>query len=109
MFTITKGGTYTVNKAASGTKKDGKPYALLKFVEAENQPAGIERPSRSNSAVNCWFEQFPEAVKGVKDGALVKLIDFSGVKWIHEEYFMRDGSKGYRDVLELCDPVVELA
>lgn len=109
MFTITKGGIYTINKCVSGQKKNGEPYALIKFIESENQPAGIERPSRSNSAVNCWFEAMPDGLKGVKDGALVKLVDFTGVKWIHEEYFLRDGKKGYRDVLELVNPVVELA
>lgn len=109
MFTIKKNGVYTVNKAASGTKKNGESYALLKFIESENQPQGIERPSQSNSAVNLWFESFPDNLKGVKDGALVKIVDFTGIKWIHEEYYNRSGEKRYRDVLELVDPIVELA
>ncbi len=109
MFTITKNAVYTVNTARSGFKKDGTGYALIKLIERENQPKDIERPSNSNAACNLWFNAFPEALKGVKDGALIKITDFEGVKWIHEEYFKRDGSKGYRDVMELVNPVAELA
>ena len=109
MFTITKGNTYTVNRATSGNKKNGEPYALIKLIESENQPAGIERPSKSNSAVNIWFESFPEGMQGIKDGSLIRILDFAGVKWIHEEYYNRSGDKQYRDVLELVDAKVEKA
>ena len=109
MFTITINGTYTVNKAYAGTKKDGTSYALIKFVESENQPANIERPSKSSSAVNCWFESFPEGLAGVKTGDLLKLIAFDGVKWIHESYIDRKGETAYRDVLELVNAQFEKA
>lgn len=109
MFTIQKNAVYTVNKATAGTKKSGQPYALIKLIESENQPADIERPSKSNSAVNIWYESFPENLKGVKDGCLVKIINFDGVKWIHEERYRQDGTKSYRDVLELVNAEVELA
>lgn len=109
MFTITKGQVYTVNKAVSGNKKDGNPYALIKFIESQNQPEGIERPSKSNSAVNVWFESFPKELAGVTDGANVRLLDFDGVKWIHEEYSRMSGEKAYRDVLELVGAKFEKA
>lgn len=109
MFTITKNTVLTVNKAYSGSKKDGTHYALIKFVESENQPQGIERPSNSSSTVNCWFESFPEGLAGVKTGDLLRLLDFEGVKWIHENYVDRKGNTAYRDVLELVNARFEKA
>lgn len=109
MFVIEKGEVYTVNRATEGSKKNGEHYALIKLIESENQPKNIERPSKSNSAVNIWYESYPENLKGVKDGALIRIKDFKAVKWIHEEYFRRDGSKDYRDVLELTGVEAELA
>ena len=109
MFTITKNSVYTINKAAQGRKKDGSSYALIKFIESQNQPEGIERPSKSNSAVNVWFESFPKGLEGITDGANVRLLDFDGVKWIHEEYCRQNGDKAYRDVLELVNAKFEKA
>ena len=109
MFTVLKDEAYTVNRATSGTKKSGNKYALVKFIESENQPKGIERPSKSNSAVNVWYAEFPESLKGVKDGALVRIKDFRGFKWIHEEFTNRRGDKDYRDAIELVDAEIEMA
>ena len=109
MFTITKNCVLTVNRAYSGPKKDGSRYALIKFVESENQPAGIERPSKSSSTINCWYESFPEGLDGVKPGDLLRLIDFDGVKWIHEQFSDRKGDTAYRDVLELVNAKFEKA
>jgi len=109
MFTITKGVNLTVNRAYEGTKKDGVHYALIKFVESENQPEGIERPSKSSSTINCWFEEFPEGISGVKSGDLLKLVDFTGFKWIHENYVDRKGDPAYRDVIELTGAVFQKA
>ena len=109
MFSIRKNVAYTVNKAVSGTKKDGSKFALIKLIESENQPEGIERPSKSSYPVNMWLEEFPAAVKDLKNGDKIIIVNFEGFDVVHQEFFRRDGSKDYADAIQLVDFEVKKA
>ena len=105
MFRIINGGKYVVKYARSGFKKDGSPYGLIAMVEYENQPDGLERPSKSKSTVKIWLPTLPS---GIKDGSVIQVHSFDGFDWkhlVHEEY----GKPVFQDVIELIGAVVTLA
>ena len=110
MFMVQKGDVLKVHTARTGNKSTtGAPYGLLKFMESENQRAGIERPSLSSSTINVWFDS-KEAVEGINDGDNVRIVDFAGLKWLHEQYYdQQTGKPRYRDVIELIGVTVEKA
>lgn len=105
MFSIKFGEKYVVKYARSGNKKDGTSYGLIAMIESENQPEGLERPSKSKSVVKIWLPTLP---KGITDGSVIQLHSFDGFDWkhiVHEEY----GKPVYSDVIELRNAVIELA
>ena len=105
MFAININGEYRVKYARSGLKQTGDPYAIVAFVESENQPTGLEHPSKSKATVKAWLDKMPE---GVKDGCIVRLLGFDGFDWKHiaSEAF---GKTVYNDVIELRNAKIELA
>lgn len=105
MFSININNEYRVKYARAGFKQTGEPYALVAMTEDENQPAGLEHPSKSKSTVKCWLSKLPE---GVTDGCVIKLVSFTGFDWKHiaSQAF---GKTVYNDVIELKDAVIELA
>ena len=108
MFTVKKNSVYRVHSARTGTQKDGKTYAMLKFLECENQPEDLETPSKSKTPLYVWYAAFPEALKGVKDGALVKITDFEGID-LYRDSYERFGKTEFSPCLRLINPVIELA
>lgn len=105
MFNVEFGKVYRVKYARSGAKQTGETYGLIALVENENQPEGIERPSKSNSTVKVWMPTLPS---GITDGCMVKINSFTGFNWkhiVHEQY----GKPVYTDVIELLNAVIELA
>jgi len=102
MFSIKFGGKYVVKYARSGLKKDGTSYGLIAMIESENQPDGLERPSKSKSVVKIWLPTLPS---GITDGSVIQIHSFDGFDWkhiVHEEY----GKPVYSDVIELVGAVV---
>ena len=108
MFTIKKNSVYRVHSARNGNQKDGKPYAMLKFLECENQPEDLENPSKAKTPLYCWYETFPETLKGVKDGALVRIVDFEGVD-LYRDSYERFGKTEFSPCLRLINATIELA
>ena len=105
MFSINFNSELKVKYARSGMKQTGEPYAVIAMVENENQPAGLEHPSKSKATVKAWLSEMP---KGVTDGCVIKLISFDGFDWKHiaSEAF---GKTVYNDVIELKNAKIELA
>lgn len=105
MFSIKFDNQYKVKYARSGLKQDGSPYALIAMVENENQPEGLEHPSKSKATVKAWMDWLPN---GVTDGCIITLKSFDGFDWKHiaSEAF---GKTVYNDVIELKNAVIELA
>lgn len=105
MFSIKFNTQYKVKYARSGYKQDGTGYALVAFVENENQPEGLEHPSKSKATVKAWLPFMPQ---GITDGCVINLISFDGFDWKHiaSEAF---GKTVYNDVIELRNAKIELA
>lgn len=104
MFNINVGSDLVVSYARKGKKSDGTPYAVIAFVEKDNQPRELENPSNSKSIVKCWMSDLPEEVK---DGSIVKLTQLGGFNWVHtknEAY----GKTVYRDEIVLVDAMFSL-
>jgi len=105
MFSIKINNEYKVKYARSGLKQTGEPYALIAMQENENQPEGLEHPSKSKATVKAWLDKLPA---GVTDGCVIKLVSFDGFDWKHisSEAF---GKTVYNDVIELRNAQIELA
>ena len=105
MFSINFNSELRIKYARSGSKQDGTPYAVIAAVENENQPEGVEHPSKSKATVKAWLDKLPE---GVTDGCVIRLTSFTGFDWKHvaSEAF---GKTVYNDVIELKGAVIELA
>ena len=105
MFSINFNGEYKVKYARSGLKQTGEPYALVAMIENENQPAGLEHPSKSKATVKAWLSKMPE---GVTDGCVIVIESFDGFDWKHiaSEAF---GKTVYNDVIELKNAKIRLA
>lgn len=104
MFKIKVGSDLVVSYARKGKKKDGTPYAVVAFVEKDNQAKELENPSNSKSIVKCWMESLPD---DVVDGSVVKLTQLGGFDWVHtksEAY----GKTVYRDEIVLVDAMFTL-
>ena len=101
MFSVHNGNTFRIKYARTGVKQSGENYAILAFVEKENQPAGLEHPSKSNCTVKAWIDKLPE---GVTDGGMVRLVSQEGfdIKHIQNERF---GKPVYEDVTEIYKAV----
>lgn len=104
MFSVNFGENYKVKYARSGIKQDGEPYALIAMQECENQPEGLEHPSKSKATVKAWLTGLP---KGITDGSIIKINSFTGFDWKHiaSEAF---GKTVYNDVIELVNADIEL-
>lgn len=105
MFSMRFNEKYNVKYARSGYKKDGSSYGLIAMIESENQPDGLERPSKSKSVIKIWLPSLPA---GITDGSVITVKSFDGFDWkhlVHEEY----GKPVYSDVIELRNAEIELA
>lgn len=108
MFTMKKNEVIRVHSARTGHQKDGTPYAMIKWLESENQPKGLEKPSQSKTPCYIWMQEFPKELEGIKDGCLIKLVDFDGFEMYRESY-ERFGKMEYRPALRILGAKVELA
>ena len=109
MLTIKKNSILNVSYARTGKTQEGKGYSMLKFLEKDNQPADLTNPSRSSKPVYAWFDgDFPEAIKGVKDRAKVKLVDFEGFDSYSTSREI-NGKTQWREELRLINPVFAMA
>lgn len=105
MFSMRFGEKYKVKYARSGFKQDGTSYGLIAMTENENQPEGLEKPSKSTSIIKIWLPTLPN---GITDGSIIVIHSFDGFDWkhiAHEQY----GKVVYSDVVELRNAVIELA
>ena len=104
MFNVKVGSNLIVSYARKGKKQDGTPYAVVAFVEKDNQPKDLENPSQSKSVIKCWMDSLPD---DVVDGCTVKLTELGGFNWLHtksEAY----GKTVYRDEIVLVDAMFTL-
>ena len=103
MFNFEIGKSYVVKNARQGTQQNGTKYALLSFVECDNQPEGVERPSESKATVKAWLSELP---KGIKDGGIVTLTGMSGFNWQHVPHDW-GGKTYYKDEIVLVGATFE--
>ncbi|MBP5317007.1 MAG: hypothetical protein J6Y83_04815 [Bacteroidales bacterium] len=109
MFTIIKNQAYRIHTFRSGTKKDGEPYALIKLRECDIQPEGLENPSSSKSPINVWLKEVPASLKGIRDGSVIKFVDFDGFSFYREKYDRYgNGNVTYMAGHEIINPTIEL-
>jgi hypothetical protein len=90
MFNVKVGSNLIVSYARKGKKQDGTPYAVVAFVEKDNQPKDLENPSQSKSVIKCWMDSLPD---DVVDGCTVKLTELGGCRNIESDRGDIAGSK----------------
>ena len=63
MFSFRFGQAIRVHTASSFKDSEGNPAFCILMVESENQPEGLERPSKSKSQIKIWGKgELPESI-----------------------------------------------
>ena len=62
MFSFAVNKPMKVYKSGSFTRKDGTEGAFIIARECDNQPAEIERPSKSRKPIKFWLPALPDGV-----------------------------------------------
>lgn len=62
MFTFSINHPMKVYRSGSFQHKDGTEGAYVICRECDNQPEGLERPSKSRKPIKFWLEKLPEGV-----------------------------------------------
>lgn len=73
MFTFSVNHPMKVYRSGSFAHKDGTEGAFIICRECDNQPAEIERPSKSRKPIKFWLDKLPEGV--CNDGYII----FTGI------------------------------
>lgn len=78
MFTFSVNHPMKVFRSGSFSRKDGTDGAFIICRECDNQPAEIERPSKSRKPIKFWLEKLPE---NVCDDGYIIFTDILGGEW----------------------------
>jgi len=81
MFDVNVGQTLKVSYAREGKHQDGTPYAVICCYERDNQPEGIDNPSKSCDSIKIWLDKLP---KGITDGCLIQIKSILGFRKVSE-------------------------
>ena len=81
MFTFRFGQAMKVHTASSFCNKNGDQGFVVILTEDENQPEGIERPSRSKNQIKIWGTgAMPDALH---NGCTITINSAAGFDWKH--------------------------
>ena len=115
MFTFRFNQALRVHSASAFKDSEGNDAFCILFLENENQPEGLERPSNSKSQIKIWGKGIlPEAMH---NGCLVSIESCAGFDWKHnvrknkmtgEVITDRNGQTIYDHVIELVSPVIKV-
>ena len=78
MFVFSINHPMKVYRSGSFEKADGTKGAYIICRECDNQPDGLERPSKSRKPIKFWLETLPEGV--VNDGYII-FSEIIGGEW----------------------------
>ena len=78
MFTFSINHPMRVYRSGSFTTKEGTKGAYVIARECDNQPEGLERPSKSRKPIKIWLDELPE---GVANDGYVVFSEILGGEW----------------------------
>ena len=78
MFTFSINYPLFAYRAGNFTQKDGTKGAYVICRECDNQPEGLERPSKSRKPIKFWLEDLPE---GVTNESYIVFSEILGGEW----------------------------
>lgn len=115
MFTFRFGQNLKVHTASSFNNKNGDQGFVIILTEDENQPEGLERPSRSKNQIKIWGTgAMPE---GLHNGCTIQIMGCEGFDWKHlprknrmtgDVICDRYGNTIYDSHIELITPEVHI-
>ena len=115
MFTFRFGQTLKVHTASAFKDSEGNDKFVIIFTEDENQPEGMERPSRSKNQIKVWGNGvLPEKLH---NDCLVQVESCAGFDWKHvprknrytgEVMTDRQGNTLFDSHIELVGPVIHI-
>lgn len=115
MFSFRFNSTLNVHSASAFKNKAGEPGFCIIMREDENQPAGIERPSRSKNPIKIWGTgEMPE---GLHNGCQIVIVSAAGFDWkslprkhptTGEQVYDRYGQPIFDPVIELVAPDIHI-
>ena len=115
MFSFRFGQAIRVHTASSFKDSEGNPAFCILMVESENQPEGLERPSKSKSQIKIWGKgELPESMH---NDCLISIESAAGFDWKHnvrknkmtgEIITDRSGNTVYDHVIELVAPTIKV-
>ena len=115
MFSFRLDQSVRVHSASAFKTKEGEDGYVLICTEDENQPEGLERPSRSKNQIKVWGKgAMPE---GLHNNCIVQFKSIAGFDWKHlprknkntGEYISdRYGNTIYDSHIELVGAVIHI-
>ena len=115
MFSFRFNQPMRVHTASAFKDSEGNDKFVIIMTEEENQPAGLERPSRSKNQIKIWGTGLlPEKLH---NGCLISIESAVGFDWKHvmrknrmngEVITDRSGNTIFDSHIELVGPVVHL-
>lgn len=115
MFTFRFNQAIRVHTASAFKDGEGNPAFCILMVENENQPDGLERPSKSKSQIKIWGKG--ELPATMHNGCLISIESCAGFDWKHnvrknkmtgEIITDRSGNTVYDHVIELVAPTIKV-
>jgi len=115
MFTFRFNETLKVHTASAFKNKEGNDAFCIILTEDENQPAGLERPSKAKSQIKIWgVGTMPETLR---NDCLIQIESCAGFDWKHlprknrytgEVITDRSGNTIFDSHIELVGPVIKV-
>lgn len=115
MFTFRFGQPMKVHTASAFNNKEGNPGFVIILTEDENQPEGIERPSRARNQIKIWGTG--EMPSGLHNDCVIQILSAAGFDWKHvprknrmtgEVVYDRYGNPIYDSHIELIAPEIHI-
>lgn len=115
MFAFRFNQNLNVHSASAFNNKAGEAGFVIIMYENENQPEGIERPSRAKNAIKIWGTgEMPEALH---NGCVIRIESAAGFDWkflprknkmTGDQVFDRFGNPIFDSHIELVAPVIHI-
>ena len=115
MFTFRFNQSMNVHSASNFKDSDGNDRFVIIMTEEENQPEGLERPSKSKNQIKVWgMGLLPESLH---NGCKIAIESFEGFDWKHvprknrytgEVITDRNGYTIFDSHIELLSPVIKV-
>ena len=115
MFSFRFGSVMNVHTASAFKNQNGDPGFVIIMMENENQPEGIERPSRSKNQIKIWGTG--EMPAELHNGCKITIDNAAGFDWkslprknkqTGEPVFDRYGNPVFDQHIELIAPTIHV-